>query len=102
MLNINLIDKIRNEDIYNRSHQKRFTTEIKKRHLNWLGHMLRLPDRTPAKLTLKEQISKGNRGRPKHKWIREINDDLKPINKTIEGLTEKDYDYSCHTEDEYS
>ena len=66
--------------------------------------MLRLPDGIPVKLALEEhlKISKGNRGRPKHKWIREINDDLKPINKTIEGLTENNYDYSCHTEDDYS
>ena len=93
MLNIKLIEK-RIEEICKRSHEKPITTEIKKHHLNWLGHMLRLPDKTPAKLALKEhlRISKGNRGRPKHTWIRQINHDLKPIYKTMKGLTENDYE----------
>ena len=71
MLNIKLVDKIRNEDIYKRSHQKPITTQIKKQSLNWFGHMLRLPDGIPAKLPLKEhlKISKGKRRRPKHTWI---------------------------------
>ena len=40
------------------------------------------------------KISNGNRGRPKHTWMREIYDDLKPINKRIKGLTEDDYERS--------
>ena len=71
MLNIKLLDKIRNEEIYKRSHQTTITTEIKKRRLNWLGHTLRLPERTPAKLAFREYLKKvkGNRGRPKQTWI---------------------------------
>ena len=93
MLNIKLTDKIRNEEIYKRSHQIPITTEIKKRRLNWLGHMLRLPEGTPAKLAFKEHLkrAKGNRGRPKHTWIKQINRDLKAINKTVDELTENDY-----------
>ena len=55
---------------------------------------IRLPDRRPAKLALKEhlKISKGKRGRPKHTWIGHINVDLKPINKAIKDLTENDYE----------
>ena len=76
------------------SHQTPITTEIKKRRLNWLGHMLRLPDRTPAKLTFREHLkkAKGNRGRPKQTWIRQINKDLEPINTTMDKLTENDYE----------
>ena len=94
MLNIKLTDKIRNEEIYKRSHQIPITTEIKKRRLNWLGHMLRLPEGTPAKLAFKEHLkkAKGNRGRPKHTWIKQINKDLKAINKTVDELTENDYE----------
>ena len=56
--------------------------------------MLRLPDILPAELALKEhmKISKGNRGRSKHTWIRQINDDLKPITKIIKDLIENDYE----------
>ena len=35
---------------------------------------------------------KGNWGRPKQTWIRQINKDLKPINKTVDELTENDYE----------
>ena len=94
MLNIKLMDKIRNEEIYKRSHQTTITTEIKKRRLNWLGHMLRLPEITPAKLAFREHLKKvkGNRGRQKQTWIRQMNKDLKPINKTVDELTENDYE----------
>ena len=33
----------------------------------------------------------GNRGRPKQTWIRQLNKDLKPINETVDELTENDY-----------
>ena len=86
MLNIKLMDKIRNKEIYNRSHQIPITTEIKKRRLNWLAHMLRFPEMTPAKLAFRDHLkkAKGNRRRPKLTWIRQINKDLKPIYKTVD------------------
>ena len=71
MLNTKLTDKIRNEKTYKRSHPIPITTEIKKRQINWLGHMLRLPEGAPAKLAFKKHLkkAKGNRGRPKQTWI---------------------------------
>ena len=56
--------------------------------------MLRLPERTPAKLAFKEHLkkAKGNQGRLKKTWIKQINKDLKPINKTVDELTENDYE----------
>ena len=60
MLNKQLVDKVRNEEIYKRSHHTTITIEIKKRRLNWLGHMLRLPDGTPAKSAFKEHLKKAN------------------------------------------
>ena len=74
MLNIKLVEKIKNGDIHKRSHQNPITTEIKRRHLKWLGHMLRLQDKTPAKSVLKAHLkkAKGNRGRPNHTWTRQI------------------------------
>ena len=94
MLHIKLTDKVRNEEIHKRSHQMPITTEIKKRRLNWLGHMLRLPEKTSAKLAFREHLkkAKGNRGRPKQTWIKQIDKDLKPINKTVDELTENDYE----------
>ena len=56
--------------------------------------MLRLPERAPAKVAFKEHLkkAKGNQGRPKYMWIKQINEDLKAINKTVDELTEKDYE----------
>ena len=56
--------------------------------------MLRLPEGTPAKLAVKEHLKKvkSNRGRPKQTWIKLINKDLKPINKTVDEVTENDYE----------
>ena len=58
MLNVNLIDKIRNEEIYKRSHETPITTEVKKRRLIWFGHMLGLSEGTPAKMD--KNSDKGN------------------------------------------
>ena len=40
---------------------------IKRRRLNWLGHLMRLPDDTPSNLALNEHLKpcKQKRGRPK-------------------------------------
>ena len=56
--------------------------------------MLRLPSGTPADLAFKEKLkaAKGNRGRPKHTGIRQINNDLESVNKTIDELSENDYE----------
>ena len=35
---------------------------------------------------------KGNRRRPKQTWIRQIHNDLKPINKTVGELIDNDYE----------
>ena len=58
MLNIKLTDKIRHEEIYKRSHQIPNKTEIKKRRLNWLGHILGLTERPQAKLAFREHLKK--------------------------------------------
>ena len=49
---------------------------------------------TPAKLAFRDHLKKekGNRRRPKLSWIRQINKDLKPINKTMDELTENDHE----------
>ena len=61
---------------------------IKRRRFRWLGHLLRLPDHTPAKRATKEAFrgtkSKGifprKVGRPPLTWIQQICNDVKDIN----------------------
>ena len=57
-------------------------------------HIVKSKLTKPAKLAFKEHFkkAKGNRGRPKHTWIKQINKDLKAINKTVDELTENDYE----------
>ena len=67
---------------------------MKKRSFIWYGHMQRLPEETPEKWAFKEHLKnvKSNQGRPKRTWIRQINKDLKPINKTVDELIENGYE----------
>lgn len=73
---------IRNEDLYERTQETKWTEKIKKRRLKWLGHMMRLPETSPAHLAIKEAIRpvKRPRGKPKTTWISMINKDIKEMN----------------------
>ena len=52
-LNIKWPTIINNEDLYNITKATPWSKVIKKRQLSWFGHMIRLPDDTPAKLSFK-------------------------------------------------
>ena len=70
---------ITNAQIYQITKERKWTQEIRKSRLRWTGHLLRLPQDTPARLAL-DQIkkpSKKPRGRSKKTWIDTINEDLK-------------------------
>ena len=56
--------------------------------------MLRLTESILEKLASKEHLekAKGYPGRPKQTWIKQINKDLKPINKTVQELTVNAYE----------
>ena len=51
---------------------------IKKRRLTWCGHLLRLPEDTPARLALKEFLRKTKRppGKPKTTWMSQLKTEL--------------------------
>ena len=57
--------KIRNDAVYERTDEIEWDKKIEERRMKWLGHMLRLPENTPAKLALKESLRpvKRRRGR---------------------------------------
>ncbi len=54
IINIRWHDKIRNEDLYEKCGVKEWSKTVKERRLRRYGHLLRLPDNTPAKRALKE------------------------------------------------
>ena len=70
---------IKNDRIYERTNQIPWSIKIKKRALNWLGHLLRLHETTPARRALAEGIKKKKRppGRQNDTWVKMIGNYLK-------------------------
>ena len=86
LLNIRWPNKISNTKLYEITKAEAWSLTIKRRRLNWTGHMLRLPDDTPVKLALKEALTPGRRppGGQKLTWLKLVNQDLAPIQLRIE------------------
>ena len=92
---------INNAKLYQITKVEKWSKTIKRRRLNWLGHIMRLEKDTPARIALYEHLvpTQNKRGRPKTTWMKTIKKDLDPItsidlnnnNETInilENLTE--------------
>ncbi len=79
-----------NHKVYERTGEAKWSEKIKKRRMSWLGHLLRLPPKAPAKQALTEALIPVQRpkGRPKTTWISSINEDLKKIDPTLKLSTE--------------
>ena len=86
---ITKLDRVRNEDLYGKTKGQPWSHTIKKRRLNWLGHLLRLPSNTPARQALSEYERKVKRpvGRPKPTWVAHIIKECKSVTANI-NLTE--------------
>ena len=56
-----------------------WSVTIKKRRLSWAGHLMRLNERTPARIALNKfaEPQKNKVGRPKTTWLATIKRDLK-------------------------
>ena len=81
---------VTNVDLYAITKVEQWSKTIKRRRLNWLGHMMRLPQDTPARLALDEHLrpTHNKRGRPKTTWIRTIKNDLNIINLNLDDRKE--------------
>jgi hypothetical protein len=67
-MNYELSELVKNADIV------RF---IKSRRIAWLGHVMRMDEkRTPKRILEWKPIGKGIRGRPRKRWIENIEDDI--------------------------
>ena len=51
---------------------------IRRRRLNWVGHLMRLPPETPARISIYEALrtTKRKRGKAKTTWLKVIEKDL--------------------------
>jgi hypothetical protein len=70
---------ITNEHVYEQTKTKPWSNTIKTRRLRWFGHVIRLPNETPAKIALSYATQKYQRskGRPKTTWIEVTTKQLK-------------------------
>ncbi len=78
ILGIHWPKTISNEELYTRTKTKPWNTTVRRRRLNWIGHMMRLHPDTPARQALTEYLRtvKHPKGRPTHTWMEQIRKDL--------------------------
>ena len=72
--NVTKLDKITNKELYTRTDSQPWSVTIKRRRMNWLGHLLRLHEDTPARQALAEYTrqTKRPKGRPKPTWVAQV------------------------------
>ena len=78
-------DQISNEELKRVTNTEPWSITIRRRRLNLLGHILRLPTETPIQKSIQEAFTpcKNKVGHPKHTWLRTIKEDLARINVNI-------------------
>src|SRR2546425_8800738 len=76
---------IKNETLYSRVQQDKWSEIIQIRRLSWLGHLLRLDQNTPAQIALQEaEIKKGKTEQGNRlTWIKLIGNDIKNIKEDL-------------------
>ncbi len=81
ILNLNWQDKVSNDKLYKRTNSVPWSQIVKRRRLTWYGHLLRLPEDTSARKSLKEakKPCKKPRGGQKLTWLRQIEKDLEKV-----------------------
>ena len=83
-------DRVRNEHLYQMIKVKPWSETIQERRLRLLGHILRLPDKTPVRKALEEYHRPVQRdpGRPLMTWWTLIKNDLKTLEITEDASIE--------------
>ena len=78
IFNIYWQDKITNVELYRRYKLKPWSEVIKEHRMKWYGYLLRLNEKTPARLALKEAERKVKKTKDGHKmtWMKLIGKDL--------------------------
>ena len=96
MLNIKWQDKVSNDHLYKRTKLTPWSKAVKRRRLNWYGHLLRLPEKAPAKQALKEtkKICRKPRGGQKMTWMKLIEKDLENIKINL-VIKDRDKNTKC-------
>ena len=93
ILGVHYPERIRNEDLWQRTGQEPVTGEIQRRKLGWLGHVLRRDAGNPTRIALGwNPQGTRKRGRPAHTWRRELDKEMKEMELSWVDLTRKAQD----------
>ena len=81
-LGIQYPDTITNRELKRITNTEPWSTTIRRRRLNLLGHVMRLPPDTPIRKAIQEVFNpcRNKVGHPKHMWLHTIKEDLARIN----------------------
>ena len=93
ILKLKWTDKIRNEQLWERTGQVPIQTEIGRRRWKWVGHTLRKGKNSITRQALQwnPQGSRG-RGRPRETWRRCMEREMKDVGMTWVALSKKAQD----------
>jgi transcription termination factor 2 len=83
--------RIRNNEIDNIIRKKYIVMFVKARRISWIGHVERMEDSRMPKRVMREKIyTRRKRGRPKVRWLEDVQEDLRGMG--IEGWRRKAQD----------
>ena len=90
VLNVIWPKKLKNEEVYEKSKMEPWSIVVRKRQLSWFGHLMRLPNDAPAKLSLHHVLhypTQRPRGRQLTTWISMMCKRFEEMGKTWEQMS---------------
>ena len=87
ILGLKWYDFVSNENLLERTGERRVEIDVKQRRWRWIGHILRRPKDSIARIALNwNPQGKRKRGRPKATWRKEVEADVKRLGKSWSQL----------------